>query len=97
MGPNLGHLILELNPVIAIIPATLAAYFTYLLSKRKSHREELFQEINYWKNTAEEERKRRIKADTEAEEERKRRIKAETETEEVRQALRKERENKKEK
>lgn len=83
MGPNLGHLILELNPVIAIIPATLAAYFTYLLSKRKSHREELFQEINYWKNTAEEERKRRIKA--------------ETETEEVRQALRKERENKKEK
>ncbi|MCH5461487.1 hypothetical protein HC026_02065 [Lactobacillus sp. LC28-10] len=82
MGPDLGHLILELNPVIAIIPGLFAAYFTYLLGKRKSHREELFQEMNYWKNTAEEERKRRIKA--------------ETETDEVRQILRKERENKKE-
>ncbi|WP_145993322.1 hypothetical protein [Secundilactobacillus pentosiphilus] len=68
MGPNLGHFILELNPVIAIIPGMFAAYYTYLLSKRKSHREELFQEMNYWKNTAEEERKRRIKAENEADE-----------------------------
>ncbi len=65
MVPEWGHILLQLNPIIAIIPATLAAYLTYLLGKRKSDREERFQEINYWKNVAEEERKRRTEAEDE--------------------------------
>ncbi len=63
MTPDWGRIILELNPLIAIIPATLAAYLTYRLGKRKSDREERFAEMNYWKNVAEEERKRRIEVE----------------------------------
>lgn len=65
MVPEWGHVILELNPLIAIIPATLAAYLTYRLGKHKSDREERFQEMNYWKNVAEEERKRRMETEDE--------------------------------
>ncbi len=65
MGPAWGHIILQLNPLIAIIPATLAAYLTYRLGKHKSDREERFAEMNYWKNVAEEERKRRMETEDE--------------------------------
>lgn len=71
MRPSyLGQLILDLNPLIAILPALLTAYFTYRLGKKKSDREERLEQMNYWRQKFEEAEKARINAESELAEER---------------------------
>jgi hypothetical protein len=55
----------DLNLVIPLIPGLVAAYFTYRLGIKKSDREERLEQINYWKERAENADRTRIEAESE--------------------------------
>lgn len=61
----LGQLMHDLNPAIPLIPGLVAAYFTYRLGIKKSDREERLEQINYWKERAENADRTRIEAESE--------------------------------
>lgn len=61
----LGQLMHDLNLVIPLIPGLVAAYFTYRLGIKKSDREERLEQINYWKERAENADRTRIEAESE--------------------------------